>query len=800
MTDTWGAALLSPPFATLTYLAPPCFDPQSLLPGMRFLAPVGNSLRVVVLLRPEPRVLADSSHGDEKAAVIVGQEGGEIQLKPLLWPLEHTPLLEPHYLELVEQLARRQLRTPGRILGSLLPLPLRSSQVRFTVPRRGCNRLLTPKDIAGLGEEERAQCVSDWLEGRMRVREVAAQAQDVATVVKDPPWPVRPAAKNQIALLEYLWERGSTTKRVLLADLGSNMHRPLTSLVERGLVTLGPPSRVDAFEEAPGEIAPQGFAFTQEQQAALDGDNGLDQALRSSRGESRLLFGVTGSGKTAVYLELARRTLEMGRSAYLLAPEIALAQNLLRAARARFPSGAVYFYHGYMTPQERARIYRQASGNQGPALVVGTRSALFLPLHAPGCVVLDEEHDSSFKQDERLNYQAKEIAFFMMQQHNGLLLLGSATPDVKTFYAARQGHAPSLPLTRRISECGQPDIELVDISALAPTEHLLAPQTVEALKQTVSRGEQAIIMLNRRGYSPLMYCLDCGRVAKCPHCEIALTYHKGRERLVCHYCGESRPYPLICEGCNGCNYLPMGEGTQRLEETLESVLPRGVGVLRLDRDSTRRPGRMEEILEAFARREAQVLVGTQMLSKGHHFPDVTQVVVADGDLGLNLPDYRATERTFQLLVQVAGRAGRGDKPGRVLIQTRDVSNPCWAHVRACDYQGFYEQELALRRKRDYPPFVKLGMIRFNFPLDWEQGPGRMSELARVIRDAGKAHGVRVLGPAPAPLKILRGRKRFHCLLKAADWQAVRAVYAAAVQGNNDSTLRMSLDLDPVDML
>lgn len=797
MSTIWGAALLSPPFTTLSYLTPGCFSETELQPGMRFLAPVANSLRVVMLLQ--------ACDGDTEQ--ICDAKGAPVVLKPLLWPLERTPLLGQEYLDMIKQLALRQMKTPGQILGALLPLPLRSAQVRLASPLKGRTRTFKPKEIAQLPEDDLADLAASWRDGLLRVDEASIRSQEVAVVVKDPPWPVRPAATAQIAVLEYLWERGSAPRKTLLADLGESARGALNRCIELGLVRLtraeAPSLEEDALEDT---ASGREFDFTSEQLQALDGPEGLTRALESDAGETRLLFGVTGSGKTAVYLELARRCLQMGRSVYLLAPEIALAQNLLRAVRLRFPGlgDNLHFYHGNIPPNERARLFRQAARSNGASLVVGTRSALFLPARSPGCVILDEEHDSSFKQDERLNYQAKEVAYFLMHRHKGLLLLGSATPDVKTFYAAEQGHAPSLNMKQRISECGLPDIDLVDIRSLSPTEHLLAPETLKALSETVEQGDQAIIMLNRRGYSPLMYCLDCGQVAKCPNCEIGLTYHKGRERLVCHYCGESRPFPIICSGCGGANYLPMGEGTERLEETLAATLPPETGVLRLDRDSTRRLGRMEEILESFARQEAQVLVGTQMLSKGHHFPGVTRVIVADGDLGLNLPDYRATERTFQLLVQVAGRAGRGERPGRVLIQTRDVAHPCWQYVRTCDYEGFYKNELELRRKRKYPPFIKLALIRLNYPFTWDPGSRALSEAGKALREAGREHGVMVLGPAPAPLKMLRGRRRFHCLLKGGDWQNIRQVFAAVAKNLEPYTsggdLRLSLDLDPVDML
>ena len=342
---------------------------------------------------------------------------------------------------------------------------------------------------------------------------------------------------------------------------------------------------------------------------------------------------------------------------------MALALKLRRDASHRIPDFPIFLFHGYQSPSRREQIFRELAARKKPCLVVGTRSSLFLPLPHPGLIVLDEEHDSSFKQDEGLHYQAKEVAWYRASRNRALLLLGSATPDVKTFHAAEQGLFPRADLPHRVGGGSLPAIELIDIRRNS-SRSLLAPASVETLRETVLRGEQAVVLLNRRGYSPLMYCLDCGQTARCPHCDIGLTYHKRREQLVCHYCGHTRPFPSPCPRCGGLQYLPMGEGTERLEERLAGeeligALPPGGRILRLDRDSTRRPGSMEEILNAFARQEAQVLIGTQMLSKGHHFPHVTLALIADADLGLNLPDYRAAERTFELLLQSAGRAGRG---------------------------------------------------------------------------------------------------------------------------------------------
>ncbi len=782
-------ALLSPPYSTLTYTAPADLPGTLWQPGLRVAVPLGNgALRVGVLLddgRPQTDLPP------------------EITPRPLIWPLEQTPLLSADHLDMIRQLALRQATTAGNILGHILPLGLRTTQVRLRRFTGGKPQMLSLKTLMQLPDAERAVLAAAFRAGQVDLvpaRTDAAEGE-VCELHADPPWPVRPNALRQIALLDHLLEQGPCTRRTLLRRMGESAVPALQALVQRGLVRIRPRDETGIKDAETGESLlpppPAAFALSTEQRAALDS---LRQALDAETASTHLLYGVTGSGKTAVYLELARACLERRRSVILLAPEVALALKLRRDAACALPGAPLYFFHGYQSPARRERAFRELAARQDPCLVVGTRSALFLPVPRLGAVVLDEEHDASFKQDEGLHYQAKEVAWFRVAQSRGLLVLGSATPDIKTFHAAQGGLLPVERLPRRVGGGTLPDISLVDISGLAGSESLLAPESLEALRDTVRRGEQAVVLLNRRGYAPLMYCLDCAAVARCPHCEIGLTYHKRRERLICHYCGYSTPFPVVCPTCRGMHYLPMGEGTERLTETLSTLVAPQGQVLRLDRDSTRRPGRMEEILEAFARQEAQILVGTQMLSKGHHFPNVTLALVADGDLGLNLPDYRAAERTFQLLVQSAGRAGRGSKAGRVLIQTRDASHYCWKYIRESDFEGFYTEEIARRERRRYPPFVRLALIRISFAADFEAGPAAVSALGSRLRNLGKELGVTVLGPAPAPLSILRGRRRFHCLLKSADWPSVRRLYGDIAAGTDMRHLRLFLDLDPVNML
>ncbi len=791
-------ALLSPPFGTFTY-ALPTWWPQdiahALCPGMRVAIPFGKGLRVGIIL----------SHHEESGL------GPEVTIKALASPLEMQPLLSLDYLALMRQLALRQCRSEGQILGQILPAGLRMAKAKIRCfqdltsnnNKQNKAQIFSLKSLEDLSLEQGHNLARALVQG---LAQLLPPTSDSATtelcVLKvDPPWPVRPMALKQIAILDHLHDHGSTARRALVRLLGTGCGPALTALVKQGHVHIQAMEEAEESEAAHISLLPPpeaAFTLSEAQQCALEAfTQALDTAQSSGKAQSHLLYGITGSGKTAVYMELAKACHARGLSTLLLAPEVALALKLRRDVARALPDIPVYLYHGYQTPASREKLFRHLGQHTEPCIVVGTRSALFLPIQNVGAIVLDEEHDSSFKQDEKLPYQAKEVAWFRIAQHKGLLVLGSATPDLKTFYAAKEGKLPMQSLPARVGGGTLPEISLVNISGQKGSQATLAPESEWALKETIERGEQAVILLNRRGYAPLMYCLDCNEVARCPHCEIGLTYHKGRERLICHYCGHAVPFPALCTHCKGMHFLPMGEGTEKLSEHLAS-LTKGK-VLRLDKDSTRREGRMEEILESFRREEAQILVGTQMLSKGHHFPEVTLALIADGDLGLNTPDYRAAERTFQLLVQSAGRAGRGQKPGKVLIQTRDVNHYCWKYIQEANFEGFYEEEMRRREKRRYPPFVHLALIRISFGLDFTHGPAQLLRMGSELRRAGQEMGLSVLGPAPAPLALLRGQKRFHCLIKGHNWQHMRSLYSKAVEISDKKHMKLSLDLDPLNM-
>jgi len=762
--------LLSTPHSFLTYSVPDDLPRELWFSGGRVLIPLGSGVRVGLFVSWD----TEAPNG--------------MVCKPLLWPIDIKPLLDPSYIDFVRDLSVRQMESPGKILSRVLPAGIREVPAfRNSVGR------VTLSDILQMNPGQRLEQAKAWICGDLQAIFSKPKVERLYSLTCESPWPVRPNASAQLDVLRYLDVHGVCSSRALQQQFGKAVSQPLAALCRKGLVAMVE-SRLELLPEERGP-APD-FQLSGEQEQAVKQFKTL---LDSRQAAVALLFGVTGSGKTAVYLELVRHCLTLGRHAMLLAPEVAIAVKLLGDVRTALPEASVTCYHGYLGVAERERIFLELAEVSTPQIIVGTRSCLFLPVE-PGLVILDEEHDASFKQDEGLVYQAKELAYGRIARSRGLLLMGSATPDIKAYQAALAGSIELARLRERAGEALLPKVRLVDLRAEPPIEGPFAASVHQTLIETLQRGEQVIILHNRRGYAPVMYCESCSEPVKCPHCQVSMTLHKRREALLCHYCGYSLAFPTPCPSCRAVTFVPLGSGTERLEEFLGKELPSGTSVLRLDRDTSRRAGGMQEILEAFSRQEAQVLVGTQMLSKGHHFPGVTLVVVVDGDLGLNLPDYRATERCFQLLVQVAGRAGRGEKPGQVLIQTRNPGHYCWQYILHNDYEGFFAKEIALRKLMGYPPFVKLALVRLSMPADWPE-KDFLAAFGRHLGALAAQTGLRALGPVPAPLSVLRGRKRFHCLLKGQDWAVIRGVCSGLRELTaREKKVRMSVDLDPVDML
>lgn len=782
--------LLVPPFADYTYSLPDEFPTNFWKVGLRVAVPLG--------------------HGPLRAGIIrnlTDKIPDKLRLREVCWPLEDVPLLSPTLLSLLEDLAHRQCAKFGAAIALLLPFLKETRVSLHRLDLAGCRKRGAIFSLQALCRSDiplKKVLAGELVRGRARMlppRQDAAKGE-VCVLTAAAPWPLRPYATLQRKALEYLSFHGSSNRRTLIRELGARGAEVIAQLVHAQLVrveTAPAEDRAEAINEA--LLAPSENNTFELNSDQLKAAANLEAALVQGIPAYRLLYGVTGSGKTAVYMAAARKALSLGRSVLLLAPEVALAHKLRRDCVQALPGANIIFYHGYQGQAKREATFRSLSVMQTPCIVVGTRSALFLPVPATGLIILDEEHDASFKQDDHVPYQSKEVAWFRATKEKALLVLGTATPELKTWYAAENGLLPVLRLPSRISGRKLPPVELVDISQQKMNSGegtQLADESIQALDQTVSRGEQAVILLNRRGFAPLIYCPDCRKTLTCPNCAVSLSYHKDEGRLMCHYCGYSVPFPAPCPTCHNMNFLPVGEGTEKLAEYLDTRFH--CGVLRLDRDSTRREGAMEQILSAFAHHEAGIIVGTQMLSKGHHFPDVTLALIADGDLGLSMPDYRAAEKTFQLLVQSAGRAGRGDKPGRVLIQTRDTLHYCWQYIRNADYEGFYKDEIERRKKYCYPPFIRLAMIRFSFERDNLAADAAMQELSVFARSQAKKDGIFLLGPVPAPIAYVSNRKRYQCLIKSTDWQSARQLYFAISNRPEASRLRLQLDLDPITML
>jgi len=532
-----------------------------------------------------------------------------------------------------------------------------------------------------------------------------------------------------------------------------------------------------------------------EQSAALQP---IRAALAGRSFERFLLHGVTGSGKTEVYLRAAESALELGRSALLLVPEIALVPALARAARDRFGS-LLAVLHSNLAGAERLQEWERVRSGEA-RVVVGPRSALFAPVRDLGLVVVDEEQDGAYKQESAPRYHGRDLALVRCRQAGAVAVLVSATPSLEARHATEAGGTVALRLTARIGDARLPDGILVDLKQEAkvgrPGETLFSARLLEELRATIDGGGQAILLRNRRGYSPVLLCRACGEEFRCDACGLPRTYHRRDRRLVCHWCGSSLPAPACCPSCGREALEPIGAGTERVEEELAERFPEvATGVL--DRDATRRVGGAAAILERFRKGETRILVGTQMLSKGHHFPEVELTAVLSADALLGFPDFRAVERTYALLTQLAGRAGRGERPGRVVVQTFHPEHYAIQAALHHDDAAFAAQEMRFRRIFDYPPYSRMALVAVR-DRDRERGWQRLSEIAKRVRAESPGQGLRLTGPAPAPLERIKGEWRFHLVVRGASGRAVRAAAEAALRDGADPTT--TVDVDPFQLL
>jgi primosomal protein N' (replication factor Y) len=522
----------------------------------------------------------------------------------------------------------------------------------------------------------------------------------------------------------------------------------------------------------------------------------ITESLDNQQFTPFLLYGVTGSGKTEVYLQAISHALELGKNALVLVPEIALTPQLTGRFQARFDSGIAILHSG-LSDGERYDEWRRI--RRGLAhIVIGARSAIFAPLDKIGIIIVDEEHEASFKQSDGLRYNARDLALVRGRMEQAAVVLGSATPSVTTIHAAEQGRLTLLELPERVEGRPMPTVELVAMKGIKGT---ISPSLSHSLAETYEQGRQAIVFLNRRGFATFLVCADCAKPLTCPNCSVTLTYHRQRGQSLCHYCDYAVPAPGTCPSCGGTTLSELGAGTEKLEHDLKELLP-AARIVRMDSDTTSGKGSHERLLSRMNDGSADILVGTQMIAKGHDFPEVTLVGVVNAEASLGMPDFRAAERTFQLLSQVIGRAGRGEIPGRVVVQAIDTEHYAISSAAEHDAARFYREELEFRREAGYPPFTFLAAFAISGLSEQavsEQADSTARKLSRLKSELKVR--VEILGPAPSPIYRLRNRFRRQILLKGANRNDLHRLLASwRQQLTVVSTVRISVDIDPVDMM
>jgi primosomal protein N' (replication factor Y) len=588
----------------------------------------------------------------------------------------------------------------------------------------------------------------------------------------------------------------SISELLVAADVGASS---ITTLQKRAVVEIYEVRlRRDPLGDARFEQT-EDYILTQAQESVL---TEIDRQLRAHAYAPFLLHGVTGSGKTEVYIRAMRVALGLGRSAMMLVPEIALTPVFSRRLRMHF-GDKVAIFHSSLSAGERFDEWTRVRNGEA-RIVIGTRSAVFAPTKDLGLVIVDEEHESTYRQQDSPHYNARDTAIVRAQKESAVVILGSATPSLETFHNASTGKYRYLELPDRLGNRPMAVAEIIDMREVFSKHQkprVFSDELLKSIEETYDKREQSIILLNRRGYSSFVLCRSCGESIQCPNCDVTLTYHRSEAVIVCHYCDHREPAPQKCPNCQGKYIYYVGEGTEQIEMMLAKLFPK-LRIARVDRDTTARRGAFERSLIDFGDGKIDMLVGTQILAKGHDFPNVTLVGVVSVDAGLALPDFRAAERTFQLLTQVAGRAGRGDRAGRVLIQTYHPYHYALKHARAQDYEGFYQEEIRHRQNHTYPPFVALASLMVHGP-DLVRAKSDAIELRKELDRANPDRAARILGPAPAPLARLKGEYRVQLLIKCRNRLQLRKIIDSALKAlseRNVSLRSINVEIDPVSIM
>ena len=812
--------------------------------ALTYAVPAGMSVacghRVLVPMRSRKLTGVVVEVGSELDAGGADLKSG---LKPILQVLEPTPLFDRAHLELLEFLASYYLVPIGEAFRSVMPAVAR-------VESRRTLKLVRPPaplEAAAFNPIERsiveALAKSPMTErqlGRLGPRrELGAAITRLLTEgIAGPYEATRGRHRESAASIARLKPgvdgaavRGP--KRRAILQLLSRMNEisveeieeqiPGARIAVKALAKLGLIEIADDLAgsaHAPASAIEPNLEPNEEQAIAL---KAAGPAVTERRFQTFLLWGITASGKTEVYLQLAARCVEAGRAALVMVPEIALADQIVRSFRSRF-GAQVAVVHSAQNVAERWASWRAALSGQA-RIMIGPRSAIFAPLHDLGLIVVDEEHDAAYKQEEGIRYNARDLAVALGRFSPCPVMLGSATPSAESFVNARRGRYRMIRLSRRVQDRPLAEVEVIDLrenrKRNAPDRAAgngagetsgagektpavpISARLVEALRENLAGGGQSVVFLNRRGYHNFLQCHLCGAVLTCPNCSVSMTFHLHDRSLRCHYCGHRAAAPDRCPECRGFGLSGQGFGTERLVGAIEEILPEA-RIERMDSDTSSRKGARTAIVEALARGDIDVLVGTQMITKGFDLPGVTLVGVVLADLALNMPDFRSAERTFQLLTQVAGRAGRGDRPGKVLIQTYAPHHYSIRAARDQDYARFIHRELELRRELMYPPYARMALVKIEGPQPGQPGEIAAKVASALARAAKNDPTMRVLGPAPAPIERIKRRFRWQVMVKSQSLAAMRAALTAmraeVTPLADRNEVRLMIDVDPINML
>ena len=751
-------------------------------------------------------------------------EPPSVETRQALRLIDSEPVLDEELLKLAHWIANYYCAPLGEVLRGMLPLAndIRSGKT-YELTDRG--RDATRQLLFDAGPEDPVAQVLRMLESRplsavylmkkLPLADKVLQSLErkgfiIAEHVQSERDPLRAASDRLRVELEH--EPGEMklpkAERELIAFLmlhpGSHNLKDVESQVKnssgaaRSLARKG----VLKLKREPLAGPPVGPVRTQHllNSAQQEAFKAIQQAIESKQFRTFLLHGITGSGKTEVYLNAIDVALDAGRGALLLVPEIALTPAMAGQFYARF-GDRVAILHSAFTDTERAEQWRRIRAGAA-SVVVGTRSGVFAPVRNLGLIVVDEEHDQSYKQEETPRYNGRDVAIVRAQSAGACVVLGSATPSLESRYNADRGKYTLIELPERIEQRPLPQVELIDMREEfldTRKQNPFSRRLVEAISQRLESGEQVMILLNRRGFSAFVACRSCGERIECQNCAVTLTYHRRDRRLLCHYCNYAEREPRVCPKCQSEHIYFLGQGSERVESELHREFPRA-HIARLDRDTVTGRRRYETILQGFRERSFDVLVGTQMIAKGHDIPNVTLVGVISADIGLNLPDFRAAERTFQLLTQVAGRAGRGDLPGQVLVQTINPDHYAIRMAAAHDYQAFYERELGFRRMMHYPPFSAMANLLVRSEKQ-EEALRMSTELGRLFTPPPEK--IKILGPAEAPLERLKNEFRFQLVMKAASRKTLTEVLRRAREFALEKkwpATALVIDVDPLTLI